>query len=94
MWGAPASTVSSPEATVAERPVEMPGRWVRALGNVAELDHGLAPAFTVGAAHAKAFVASLPAATSTTRTGGGSRRTAQASGSRHGRRRAASSSRA
>ena len=62
-------TVSSPEVTVAERPVEMPGRWVRALGNVAELHHGLAPAFTVGAAHAKAFVASLPAATSGTRPG-------------------------
>ncbi|WP_421733302.1 SWIM zinc finger family protein [Cellulomonas sp.] len=62
-------TVSSPEATVAERPVEMPGRWVRALGNVAELHHGLVPAFTVGAAHAKAFVASLPSATSTSRTG-------------------------
>lgn len=62
-------TLSSPEVTVAERPVEMPGRWVRALGNVAELHHGLTPAFTVGAAHARAFVASLPAATATTRTG-------------------------
>ncbi|MFC0715389.1 SWIM zinc finger family protein [Cellulomonas biazotea] len=62
-------TVSSPEETVVERPVEMPGRWVRAFGNAAELHHGLAPAFTLGAAHAKAFVAGLPAATSATRTG-------------------------
>ncbi|UJP41670.1 SWIM zinc finger family protein [Cellulomonas palmilytica] len=61
-------TVSSPEATATERPVQMPGRWVRALGNVAELHRGLDPAFTVGAAPAKAFVASLPAATSTART--------------------------
>lgn len=67
--GSTGLTVSSPEETVVERPVEMPGRWVRALGNVAELHHGLGPAFTVGAAHAKAFVASLPAATSTARTG-------------------------
>lgn len=62
-------TVSSPEQTVTERPVEMPGRWVRALGNVAALHQGLAPAFTLGAAPAQAFVASLPAATSTARTG-------------------------
>ncbi|MGY4642574.1 SWIM zinc finger family protein [Cellulomonas sp. URHB0016] len=62
-------TVSSPDSTVAERPVEMPRRWVRALGNVAELHHRLVPAFTVGAAHATAFVASLPAVTSATRTG-------------------------
>ena len=62
-------SVSSPQETVVERPVEMPGRWVRALGNVAELHHGLAPAFTVGAAHARAFVAALPAATGTGRTG-------------------------
>jgi len=61
-------TVSSPEGTATERPVEMPGRWVRALGNVAELHRGLSPAFTVGAAAAKAFVAGLPAATSTARS--------------------------
>ena len=60
-------TVSSPEQTVTERPVEMPGRWVRALGNVAELHRGLQAAFTVGAVAAKAFVANLPAATSTAR---------------------------
>ncbi|PFG44147.1 hypothetical protein ATJ88_2865 [Isoptericola jiangsuensis] len=61
-------TVSAPDRTVVERPVEMPTRWVRALGNVAELHHGLAPVLTVGAAGARAFVAGLPAATATDRT--------------------------
>lgn len=62
-------TVSSPGRTVVERPVEMPGRWVRAFGNVAELHHGLPRAFAVGSAPARAFVAALPAATSTARSG-------------------------
>lgn len=55
--------VSTPDATVAERPVEMPDRWVRALGNVAELHHGLPEAFRVAGPAAQAFVASLPSAT-------------------------------
>lgn len=62
-------TVSSPEETAVERPVEMPGRWVRALGNVAELHQGLPLAFAVGTVPARAFVAALPAATSAARTG-------------------------
>jgi hypothetical protein len=62
-------TVSDPGRTLVERPVEMPRRWIRALGNVAELHHGLAPMLTVGAAGARTFVASLPAATSTERSG-------------------------
>lgn len=67
--GSDGLTVSQPDGTVTERPVEMPGRWVRALGNVAELHHGLPRAFEVGAAGARAFVAALPAATSTARSG-------------------------
>ncbi|MGW6128487.1 SWIM zinc finger family protein [Cellulomonas sp. NPDC055163] len=62
-------TVSSPEGTAVERPVEMPDRWVRALGNVAEMHHGLPHAFTVGAAGARAFLAALPAATAAGRSG-------------------------
>lgn len=61
--------VSSPQGTAVERPVEMPDRWVRALGNVAEMHHGLPRAFTVGAAGARAFVAALPAATAAGRSG-------------------------
>ncbi|MDR1448949.1 MAG: SWIM zinc finger domain-containing protein [Propionibacteriaceae bacterium] len=62
-------TISRLEETVAERPVQMPDRWVRALGNAAELHHGLAPAFRVGAAPARAFIATLPAATGQARSG-------------------------
>ncbi|AEI12794.1 hypothetical protein [Cellulomonas gilvus] len=67
--GSDGLTLSSPTDTIAERPVQMPGRWVRALGNVAQLHHALAPGFTVGTAAARAFVAALPAATATHRTG-------------------------
>jgi len=62
-------TMSTPQATAVERPVAMPDRWVRALGNVAEMHHGLPLAFTVGAAGARAFVAALPAATGAGRSG-------------------------
>ena len=55
--------------TAVERRVEMPERWVRALGNVAEMHHGLAPAFHLDAAGARAFVATIPAATATGRSG-------------------------
>jgi hypothetical protein len=61
--------VAEPDRTLVERPVEMPGRWVRALGNVAELHHGLTPALTLTAAQAKALVASVPGVTSATRSG-------------------------
>ncbi|MFJ9317959.1 SWIM zinc finger family protein [Pimelobacter simplex] len=58
------------DATAVERPVAMPARWIRALGNVAELHHGLVPAFSVDAAGARAFLATVPAATATTRGSG------------------------
>ncbi|MGC3992702.1 MAG: SWIM zinc finger family protein [Propionicimonas sp.] len=54
---------STPDATVTERPVEMPDRWVRALGNVAELHHGLPEAFRVAGPAAQSFIAGLPSAT-------------------------------
>ncbi|MDR0381749.1 MAG: SWIM zinc finger domain-containing protein [Oscillospiraceae bacterium] len=51
------------EEQVHERPVQMPDRWVRALGNAAEIQHGMEPVFTLKGAQAQAFVASLPPAT-------------------------------
>lgn len=57
------------DTTAVERRVEMPDRWVRALGNVAEMHHGLVPAFQLDAAAARAFVGTLPAATATSRSG-------------------------
>ena len=67
--------VSTLERTAIERPVDMPDRWVRALGNTAEILRDLVPVLSVGAAPARAFVAALPAAAtrggwvSVTRTG-------------------------
>jgi hypothetical protein len=46
-----------------ERPVKMPGRWVRALGNAAEIHREMKPVFALTGARAQAFIASLPPAT-------------------------------
>jgi hypothetical protein len=54
---------------VHERPVQMPDRWVRALGNAAEIHQGMKPFFTIKKAQAQAFVASLPPATGKNRSG-------------------------
>jgi hypothetical protein len=62
-------TVSALEESAGERPVQMPDRWVRALGNAAELQHGLVPRVRVGRAAARAFVTELPAPTGKTRSG-------------------------
>lgn len=67
--GASGLTVSTLDETATERPVEMPARWVRAFGNVAELHHGLPHAFTLSGPLAKAFLAALPGVTSTGRDG-------------------------
>lgn len=55
-------------ARVIERKVEMPARWVPALGNVAQLLQTFTHRFQVGASAAKAFLATLPAASSAPRT--------------------------
>lgn len=46
-----------------ERPVEMPDRWVRALGNCVEIHKNMQRVFEVQGFLAKQFIASLPAAT-------------------------------
>ncbi|OCG17047.1 hypothetical protein A9G28_03850 [Gilliamella sp. Fer1-1] len=50
--------------TVVERPVEMPDRWIRALGNLTEIHTKMAAVFTVAGIHAQTFIARLPAVTS------------------------------
>jgi hypothetical protein len=55
--------------TVQERPVQMPDRWVRALGNAAQIHEGMVPVFTLKGAQAQAFVASLPPATGKNQSG-------------------------
>jgi hypothetical protein len=57
------------EGRVRERPVQMPDRWVRALGNAAEIHHGLKAVFTLKGAGAQAFIASLPPATGKNQSG-------------------------
>jgi len=52
-----------------ERPVQMPDRWVRALGNSAEIHRSMTPVFTLKGAQAQAFVASLPPATGKNQSG-------------------------
>jgi hypothetical protein len=62
-------TVSSLDETSFQRRVEMPDRWIRALGNAAEIHRGLLPKLSLNAGQARAFTASLPAATGKTQAG-------------------------
>ncbi|MDR0490438.1 MAG: SWIM zinc finger domain-containing protein [Oscillospiraceae bacterium] len=54
---------------VHERPVQMPDRWVRALGNAAGIHQNMKPVFTLKGTRAQAFVASLPPATGKNQSG-------------------------
>lgn len=55
--------------SASERPVQMPDRWVRALGNAAELQHGLTEVFRLPSASARSFIATLPPATGKAQAG-------------------------
>ncbi|GHU27358.1 hypothetical protein AGMMS50256_07060 [Betaproteobacteria bacterium] len=57
------------EKIVHERAVQMPDRWVRALGNAAEIHQAMRPVFSIKGVQAQAFVASLPPATGKTQAG-------------------------
>lgn len=46
-----------------QRPVKMPDRWVRALGNCAMLHQNMEYKFHIEGMQAKSFIAMLPAAT-------------------------------
>jgi len=61
--------IISMEGVVHERPVQMPDRWVRALGNAAEIHRGMVPVFNLKAAQAQAFLMTLPPATSKNQSG-------------------------
>jgi hypothetical protein len=63
------ANITQIEKPVQERPVQMPDRWVRALGNAAGIHQHMRPAFAVKGAGALAFIASLPAATSKSSSG-------------------------
>ena len=64
--GLVASTI---DTTATERPVNMPERWVRALGNASSMHQDFQEVFHVPQAGARAFVASLPPVTSTPKAG-------------------------
>lgn len=51
------------EEKVNERPVQMPDRWVQALGNAGQIHRTMKPVFTLTSAGSQAFVMSLPTAT-------------------------------
>jgi hypothetical protein len=61
--GAGGLRASTMAAMAVERPVDMPDRWVRALGNAAHLHHGAQPVFTLDRTRARRFIATLPHAT-------------------------------
>ena len=54
---------------VIERPVQMPERWIRALGNAAEIHKDMKKSFTLKKTAAQSFVATLPPATGKNRSG-------------------------
>lgn len=61
--------VGTLDHTAVERRVEMPDRWVRALGNAAEVQRDLSEGLRMSATEARTFIASLPPATGKTASG-------------------------
>jgi hypothetical protein len=61
--------IANLEEKVHERPVQMPDRWVRALGNAAEIHRSMKPVFTLKGVQAQGFIASLPPATGKNQAG-------------------------
>lgn len=59
---------ATPDTQAAERPVNMPDRWVRALGNLAEGHRALSPVLQLGAVDARALLAQAPAASAADKT--------------------------
>ena len=66
--GARGAVLATPTRHATERPVNMPGRWVRALGNVAELHGRMVPLATLTAQEARVFLSAAPPATASGRT--------------------------
>ncbi len=60
--GADGLRAATTATSTIERPVTMPPRWVRALGNAAQSQQGFVEAFRVSASGARQFLAGLPAA--------------------------------
>ena len=54
---------------ILQRPVQMPNRWIRALGNIAEIHKNMKPVFTIKGPQAQMFVSTLPNVTSKNQSG-------------------------
>lgn len=67
--GSTGLSAATPARQASERPVAMPDRWTRALGNASEIHADLEHRFDVSATHARAFLAQLPPATASNRSG-------------------------
>jgi len=63
------SNVIAMGENVIERPVKMPDRWIRALGNAAEIHKGMEAGFTLKGPQAQAFIATLPPVTGKSQAG-------------------------
>ena len=55
--------------TIHQRPVQMPDRWVRALGNAAEIHQKMSPVFHLNRVQAHMFLSSVPSATGKNQSG-------------------------
>ena len=64
-----AENVMSMGEKIHERPVAMPDRWVRALGNTAEIHHQMEHVMTLKGMAAKGFLTTLPPATAVNKEG-------------------------
>jgi len=62
-------SVATPDSHAHERPVEMPDRWIRALGNVSQMHRPAVSAFTLDRRQTRAFLGSLPHATAAAQRG-------------------------
>jgi len=57
------------QGKIQQRPVHMPDRWVRALGNAAGIHRAMTPVFSLKGVQAQSFIASLPPATGKNQAG-------------------------
>jgi len=62
-------TLTKLEKVIHERPVQMPDRWIRALGNTAEIHRKMKPVLTLKGIQAKGFLTTLPPATGKDQSG-------------------------
>ncbi len=63
------SDLVSLDDTIFEEPVKMPDRWIRALGNTAEINRNMKKAFSLNKLQAQMFISTLPQVTGKSQSG-------------------------